>query len=91
MYTLNIITTNDAKKNIGYEGVFLTDSEVLIFASDWCIITNPHDGEEYVEQCEKTTVENNRKIFYGMEGTRCLLIDAVKIIGTTNLYFKEVK
>ena len=70
--------------------VFLTDSEAEISTLDWCIVTNPFDGDKYCEPCKKVTFENNRKIFYGIEETRCLLIDAVKIVGTTNTLLKEV-
>ena len=74
-----------------YYDAFLTDRNISISPADWCIITNTYDGEEYYEQCKKVTVEGNREIFYGMEGTRCLLIDALKIVGTTNTLFKNVK
>lgn len=78
------------ESNIYYDG-FLADSNEPIFSGDRCIITNPYDGETYYVKCKKVTFENNRNIFFGMDGTRCLLIDAVKIIGTTNSFFKEVK
>ena len=98
----NIVTTNnfnkfrlieefDNLKDKIYYNTFLIDSDAIISSTDWCIIANPYEGERYVERCKKVTLENDRKIFYGMDGTRCLLIDAVKIIGTTNSCFKEVK
>ena len=65
----------------------LTDSEVEISTLDWCIVTNPFDGDKYCEQCKKVTFENSRKIFYGIEGTRCLLCDVQKITATTNKAF----
>ena len=80
----------NTESNIHYDG-FLADTNELIISGDWCIITNPYDGEEYNEQCKEVAVEINKEIFYGMKGTRCLLIDAVKIIGTTNRSLKEVK
>ena len=76
--------------SIIYYHTFIIDTEVIILNKDWCIITNAYDGEEYCEQCMKVTFEKNTEIFYGMEGTRCLLIDAVKIVGTTNKLLKEV-
>ena len=83
------IKCGSTERRIYYYG-FLTDSNEKIFFSDWCFIINPYEGEEYYEQCQKVTVENNREIFYGMEGTRCLLIDALKITGTTDTLLKEV-
>ena len=77
------------ESNIYYDG-FLADSNEPIISGDWCIITSPYDGEEYAEQCKKVARENDKGIFYGIEGTRCLLIDAVKIVGTTNKLLKEV-
>ena len=74
-----------------YYDTFIIDTEASIINMDWCIVTNPYDGEEYTEQCKKVAVENNQEIFYGMEGTRCLLIDALKIVGTTNKSLKELK
>ena len=79
----------NTKSNIYYDG-FLANSNKPIFSGDWCIITNPYDGEEYTEQCKKVTLENRMGIFYGMEETRCLLIDASKIVGTTDNSLKEV-
>ncbi len=70
---------------------YLIDSDTLISPGDLCIVTHPYDSEEYVERCDKVTVDDVREVFYGEEGTRCLLIDAIKIIGTTNSCFKEVK
>ena len=79
----------NTKSNIYYDG-FLADSNEPIISGDCCIITSPYDGEEYAEQCKKVAREKDRGIFYGMEGTRCLLIDASKIVGTTNTSFKDV-
>ena len=84
------IKCENIQRKIFYD-VFITNSNEPIVSGDWCIVTNPYDGEEYTEQCKKVPVENNREIFYGMEGTRCLLIDAAKIIGTTNILLKEIK
>ena len=78
------------KKAIFYDA-FLTDSDAAISSQDWCIISEPYNGGEYIESCDKITSENGRKVFYGQEGTRCLLIDAVKIIGTTNILLQEIK
>ena len=80
----------EAASTIYYHS-FIIDAEASIINMDWCIIINPYDGEEYTEQCKKVAVENNREIFYGMQGTRCLLIDTLKIIGTTNILLKEVE
>jgi len=79
----------NTKSNIYYDG-FLANSNEPIISGDWSIITNPYDGEEYTVQCKKVDVENNREIYYGMEGTRCLLSDVTKIIGTTDNSLKEV-
>ena len=83
-------TLLELNKTFLFSNFYLVNPSEAIFKGDWCIITNPYEGEEYVEQCEKITVENDRKIFYGMDGTQCLLIDAVKIVGTTNTLLKEV-
>ena len=83
-------TLLEINKNMLFSNFYLLNINEVIINGDWCIITNPYEGDQYIEQCKKVTLENNRKIFYGMEGTRCLLIDAVKIVGTTNTLFKEV-
>ena len=74
-----------------YYDVFLIDADALISPGNLCIVTHPYDPEEYVERCDKVTVDDGREVFYGEEGTRCLLIDPVKIIGTTNILLKEIK
>ena len=79
----------NSDNNVEY-WTFFTDSNAEILTMHWCIIANPYEGELYVERCKKVTLENNREIFYGIEGTRCLLIDATKIVGTTNTSFKDV-
>ena len=97
----NIVTTNnfnkfrlieefDNLKDKIYYNTFLIDSDAIISSTDWCIIANPYEGDRYVERCKKVTLENKKGIFYGMEGTRCLLIDATKIVGTTDPLLKEV-
>lgn len=87
VHRFNLLEVN---KTFLFSNFYLVNPSKVIFKGDWCIITNPYEGERYVERCKKVTLENNRKIFYGMEGTRCLLIDAMKIIGTTNILLKEV-
>ena len=84
-------TLCELNKTFLFTNFYLVNPSEVIFKGDWCIITNPYEGERYVERCKKVTLENSRKIFYGMEGTRCLMIDAVKIIGTTNILLKEIK
>ena len=83
-------TLLEINKNMLFSNFYLLNINEVIINGDWCIITNPYDGDQYIEQCKKVSLENKREIFYGMEGTRCLLIDAMKIIGTTNILLKEV-
>ena len=83
-------TLLEINKNMLFSNFYLLNINEVIINGDWCIITNPYDGDQYIEQCKKVSLENKREIFYGMEGTRCLLIDAVKIVGTTNTLLKEV-
>ena len=58
-------------------------SDEAINAGDLCMITDP-DGDYFTEVCAEVTFETGRKIFYGKEGTRCLLCDVQKIVSTTN-------
>ena len=54
-----------------------------ILSGDACIVTDP-DGCSFPEVCAEVTFETGRKIFYGKEGSRCLLCDVQKITATTN-------
>ena len=46
-----------------YYDAFSIDTEASILNLDWCIITNPYDGEKHCEQCKKVSVENNWEFF----------------------------
>lgn len=58
-------------------------SDDTIHAGDLCLVTDP-DGFSYPEQCALTIFQKDSNIFYGREGTRCLLCDVQKMIATTN-------
>ena len=55
----------------------------LIHSGDMCLVTDP-DGYSFPEVCAQTIFQKDCNIYYGTEGTRCLLCDAEKIIATTN-------
>ena len=84
-YTEDSVT----KENRVYYEAFLVDSEAIIYFEDLCIITSPYEAEEYVERCYKITNDYDREVFYGKEGTRCLLCDVAKIIGVSRNYEEE--
>ena len=73
-----------SKENRVYFDAFIIDSDAIIFSGDLCVVTNTYDAMEYIERCERVTLDDGRKVFYGKEGTRCSLCDAAKIIATTN-------
>ena len=58
-------------------------SDEAINAGDLCMITDP-DGDYFTEVCAQTIFRQDSNIFYGKEGTRCLLFDVRKITATTN-------
>lgn len=77
-----------SNKHRTYYHAFQTDTDALICPKDYCTITNPHDGSEYLEQCKSVAEEYGREVFYGMKGTRCLLCDVSKILSTTDPFLQ---
>ena len=59
-------------------------SDDLVCSRDICLIIDP-DGSAYTEVCASTDFIDDRHIFNGIDGTRCLLCDVKKIVETTNV------
>lgn len=78
-----------SKENRTYYDVFLVNTKALISSGDFCVITHPHDSEEYVERCDRTSLDDGREVFYGEKGTRCLLSDVAKIIDANKEFIEE--
>ena len=57
-------------------------NEDPVCSRDTCLITDPYGGA-YTEVCAYISIDGDRKIFYGVDGTRCLLCDVKKIVATT--------
>ena len=69
-----------------YFDAFLVDPKAFISSWDLCIVSNPYDSEEYVERCNKVSLDDGREVFYSEEGTRCLLCDVRKVVGVRMNY-----
>ena len=59
-------------------------NEDPVCSRDTCLITDPY-GSAYTEVCASTDSIDDRYIFNGVDGTRCLLCDVKKIVETTNI------
>ena len=65
-----------------FDGYIVSDD--LVCSRDICSITGPY-GSAYTEVCASTDFIDDRYIFNGVDGTRCLLCDVKKIVETTNV------
>ena len=78
----------ESKENRIYYDAFLVDSEVEISSGDLCIVIHPYDSKIYMERCKIVSMNDGREVFYGEEGTRCLLSDVAKIIEGSEEFIK---
>ena len=65
-----------------FDGYVFSDD--LVCSRDICLIIDP-DGSAYTEVCASIHFIDDRHIFNGVDGTRCLLCDVKKIVETTNV------
>ena len=69
------------KAHLNYFDCYVV-SDHSINPDDWCIITDT-EGLEYPEECDRIMHEDRGEVFYGKNGTRCLVCDAQKILSST--------
>ena len=79
-------SVDTATNNLQYFESYEVSDEV-IKPNDWCIITDP-EGFEYPEECDRIMHEDRGEVFYGKNGTRCLLTDVQIILSTTDKALK---
>ena len=82
---INLEYSTLPKLNRIYFALYLTKPNAVIKARTWVVVTNYEDGDRFLEQCKSIANEDGRFVFYGVGGTRCLLVDCEAILASSDI------